>query len=171
MKIIDNEKIKEWLSEKKLLDSQGSLSILDFSKLASYRIPIDSGKKTVLSRVITSFFDFKDASLLWINEYGIWPSNEDWTLFNGFRKSIGEKSQLFEKPGHIFTEIDIDTINSLVAMILYFNWGAMIVSAKKDILIKISHDEILEVFTHSKINIEKEILNKIELIKKLGVTD
>jgi hypothetical protein len=168
MKIIDNEKIKKWLSDIKLLDSQGSLSIPEFSKLASYRIPIDSGKKTALSRVITSFFDFKDASLLWINEYGIWPSNEDWTLFNGFRKSIGEQSQLFEKPGHIFTKTDIDIINSLVAMILYFNWGAIIVSAKKEILIKISHDEILEVFTYRKINIKKDILKKIELIKKIG---
>jgi hypothetical protein len=56
MKTIDIEKVKKWLSEKKLIDSQGSFSILEFTNLASNRIPVDSGKKTALSRIIAAFF-------------------------------------------------------------------------------------------------------------------
>jgi hypothetical protein len=164
MEIVDKEKTMNWLLIRGLLDSKGSLSLSAFSEQVSYRIPADSGKKTVLSRMIASFFDSDGESLLWINEYGIWPSCEDWTLFEGFRKSLGEYSPLFEKPGHIFSKQDLSSVSSLLAMIFYFMWGAIIVSASKNIVVKISHDEMLDIFSSNKKVIPHEMIEKIESV-------
>jgi hypothetical protein len=162
MEIIDKEKTMNWLSIRGLLDSKGSLSLSGFSEPVSYRIPADSGKKTVLSRIIASFFDSEGESLLWINEYGIWPSCEDLTLFEGFRKSLGEYSPLFEKPGHIFFKQDLSSVSSLLAMIFYFMWGAIIVSGTKNIVVRISHDEMLDIFLKDEKAIPQETIEKME---------
>lgn len=162
MRIIDKEKTKNWLSSRRLLDPEGSLSLSGFFKIGSYRIPPDSGKKTILSRIIASFFELEGESLLWINEYGIWPSCEDWTLFEGFRKSLGEHSSLFEKPGHIFSKQDLDFVSSFIAMTLYFCWGAIIVSTNKSLLVRISHDEMLDIYSKDEKVVLYKMIEKIE---------
>jgi len=164
MEIIDKEKTANWLSMRGLLDSRGRLSLLELEQIGYYPIPVDSGRKTVISRTIASFFDTEAESLLWIDEYGIWQSCEDWNLFNGFRKSLGEESPLYEKPGHLFSRKDLASISSLLAMTLYFCCGAVIVKADKSLLIRISHDEILDIFIPKEATFPKEIIERIELV-------
>lgn len=151
MQIIDEKETKLWLSKKKLLDFKGEgLSLPEFLEPLSYNIPVDSGVKTALSRTITSFFKDDDESLLWINEFSIWPSAENQNLFYGFRRSLGESSQLYVKPGHLFSNGDIETIESLLSMVLYFYWGAILVPSHKNFIIQISHDEWMDVFVKDK---------------------
>jgi|SRR6266540_2885714 len=150
MQIIDKNEIMIWLDKRKLLDHRGELLHTEFTELSQYKFPVDSGKKTALSKTIASFFDTDSEALLWINEFGIWPSSEDINLFNGFRRSLGEFSALTVKPGHIFSSNDLETIGSLLSMILYFCWGAVLVSTSKNLIIKISHDEIIDIFARDK---------------------
>lgn len=146
MRIIDKEETKLWLSQRGLLDSTGEPCFPEFVQVMDSAIPADSGHKTALSRVLVSFFDTDKEALLWINEFGIWPSSEDRYLFNGFRRSLGEGSPLHEKPGHIFSKDDLDAVRSLVGMILYFVWGGILFSPAKGLAITISHDEFITVF-------------------------
>jgi hypothetical protein len=110
-----------------------------------YRVPADSGKKTGLSSALLSFFEGDGESLLWITEFGIWPSCEDRVLFDGFRRSLGESRPIQEKPGHILERGDLKHAASLLGMVLYFVWGALLVSAEGDVMVEISHDEMFEV--------------------------
>lgn len=146
MKTIDLNETKTWLQNKSLIESDGKLTLHQFKKVASCKIPRDSGKKTVLAKSLAGIFEHDTEALLWINEFGIWPSSEDANLFNGFRKSFGETKPLHEKPGHIFSKDDIKTIISLLAMTFYFCWGAIVLSTGENILFKISHDEIIDIF-------------------------
>ena len=114
--------------------------------MIDFPISVDSGRKTALSRVLVSFFDTDEEALLWINEFGIWPSSEDRYLFEGFRRFLGERSPVHEKPGHIFSKDDLDAVRSLVAMILYFVWGGIMYSPAKGLTIKMSHDEFITMF-------------------------
>lgn len=157
MRIINLDEINFWLNENGLLKSDIKLSSLGYSKIASYNIPIDSGKKTALAKVIANFFENDRETLLWINEFGIWPSCEDWNLFKGFRKSLGETSLLFEKPGHLFSKDDIDSVVSLLSMVFYFYWGAALISASKKYSIIISHDEFISFFAMEKDNLKQEL--------------
>src|SRR5574341_2187382 len=110
MRIIDEKETMLWLSERGLLDSTDKPSFPGFVKAIDSAIASDSGRKTALSRAIVSLFDTDDGALLWINEFGIWPSSEDRNLFEGFRRSLGERSSLHQKPGHIFSSSDLPAV-------------------------------------------------------------
>ena len=150
MKIIDDKATVYWLSDRGFPNPVGKNLLPGFIGPLSFRIPADSGEKTALSRKLISYLDTDDEMLLWINEWGIWPSSENINLFDGFRRSLGEYSSLKEKPGHIFSRSDIETIESLLSMVLYFFWGAILISSTGNIIVKISHDEIIDIFVKDK---------------------
>ena len=152
MRIISKDETVAWLSERGLIDIKGELVFSEFLSPIRFLVPVDSGKKTALSRVVASFFDThsQNEALLWVNEFGIWPSCEDLNLFRGFRQSLGEVRPLDEKPGHVFLNKDLDSLTSLIAMILYFCWGAVIVSMAGKFILKISHDEIIYLYVKDK---------------------
>ena len=168
MKIINEKQISIWLSEIGISEAQGKIVCPDFYK-TQYHIPIDSGKKTVLSKQVASLFKNDDEILLWINEFGIWPSSEDWNLFEGFRTSLGEGEPLYKKPGHILFKDDIKTFESLLALVFYFIWGAIILSKNNNFLIKISHDEIIEIFFKERENLSyiEEKFNNLNPVKNI----
>jgi len=161
MRIIDEKETMFWLSERGLLDSTGKPSFQGFVEVIDSAIPADSGRKTALSRVLVSFFDTDDEALLWINEFGIWESSEDRNLFAGFRRSLGEQSPLHEKPGHLFSSNDLKDVGSLIAMTLYFVWGAILYSPAKSLAIKISHDEFITILVRDK----KDVSSVAEKLK------
>ena len=162
MRIVDKNETIAWISKRDVLDSTGMPSFSGFVELLGAAIPADSGRKTALSRAIVSFFEADDEALLWIHEFGIWESAEDRHLFEGFRRGLGEHSPLHEKPGHIFSSNDLRDVGSLVAMILYFVWGAILYSPAKDLAIEISHDEFISVFVRDK----KDAVGITETFKK-----
>jgi hypothetical protein len=143
MRILDKKDTTNWLEYHKLMNSNNRLIVSEFLDPITFKIPVDAGKKYNLGKLIASFYNTDEEGLLWINEYGIWPSCEDWNLFNGFRRSLGENSPLYDKPGHLFSINDMEVIVSLLALTLYFFWGAIIVSENKNLLVKISHDELI----------------------------
>jgi len=156
MKTIDKNQVFEWLSKRNLLDNNSGLTVSDFPFSHSFRITGDSGTKTNISRAIGALVtNYSGESLLWINEYGIWPSCEDFNLFDGFRRSLGEKEPVYIRPGHLFCVEDIDNIQSIIAMVLYFVWGALIVTESKDIIVRISHDEYIDIYSKYDINVSR----------------
>ncbi len=150
MRIIDKKETELWLSDRGHPNPEGKRLLQGFLDPITYMIPADSGKKTALSKKITSFFATDGEALLWINEWGIWPSSENQNLFYGFRRSLGESSSLIEKPGHIFKRTDLETVESLLCMVFYFIWGAVLVSPANDLVIKISHDEYIDLYVKDK---------------------
>jgi hypothetical protein len=160
MQIIDKQQTKEWLLKRGLIDPQGSLSLSEFAFSTDFQIPADSGRKTNISKAIGSLLNFPEESLLWINEFGIWPSCEDLYLFDAFRKSIGEDLPLYMKPGHLFVNTDLNIVKSLIAITLYFVWGAIVIPDSKKFLIRISHDEYISIYSKD-LDILSQIRNKI----------
>lgn len=146
MKIIGKQETILWLSERGLIGPDGKLSLSSFPHRTSCKIPVDAGLKNRFSKLLASLHDDDEEALLWINEYGIWPSREDWVLFDGFRRSLGEDGPIYMKPGHIFSKNDIQPVGSLLAMVLYFSLGAVLVSAQKGAVIKVSHDDFIDIF-------------------------
>ena len=146
MKMLDKSETLGWLRSKNLLDVGGKVSVQSFIKIVESSLPPDSGRKTALSRAIASLFRYDEEAILWIDEFGIWPSSEDWHLFTTFRGSLGEQSQLYEKPGHLFSREDLVSISSILAMTLYFIWGAVLYSPRQDLLVRVSHDEWIAIY-------------------------
>jgi hypothetical protein len=116
MKTIDRAQTLDWLSKRQLQDSSGSINYPGSIQAVRSGIPMDSGRKTALSRVIASLFAEDEEALLWINEFGIWPSAEDWNLFDGFRLSLGEAKAVQERPGHLFSKVELKVVGSLTSI-------------------------------------------------------
>jgi hypothetical protein len=149
VRTLNKDQTISWFSEKGLLDANGNPSFSGFSEATDFKIPVDSGHKTALSRLLVSFCDSDQEAALWITEYGIWPSSEDTYLFQGFRHFLGEDRPLHEAPGHAFSKDDLHAVRSLVGMILYFVWGAILFSPANALAIKISHDEFITIYVRN----------------------
>jgi hypothetical protein len=115
--------------------------------VGAYKIPSDSGHKTALSRLF-AYLLMKNASVcLYVSGWSIWPSAENLDLFYGYRRALGETRQLIEAPFHVFESTERDALISILCMVLYFIWDAWVFDIEKHALIRISHDEWLEVLS------------------------
>jgi len=53
----------------------------------------DSGSKVGLSRIVANTFSDRGPTLLWVTEYGVWPSAEHMDLFDRYRNKLGLADQ------------------------------------------------------------------------------
>ncbi|HLQ52393.1 MAG TPA: hypothetical protein VK129_12900, partial [Terriglobales bacterium] len=51
---------------------------------------------------IATSLTYRQPTLLWITEWGIWPSSENWHLYYMLRQSYSDQRLLQEAPGHLF---------------------------------------------------------------------
>lgn len=113
--------------------------------MPSYFLPKDSGAKVGISRIIANTFLDAGPTVLWITEWGIWPSAEHMDLFTRYRLSFGEGGVLSESPVHIFyPSEDKDAFISLLCLCLFFVWGVEITDLNRSYALTVSHDEWLE---------------------------
>lgn len=142
MKIISQNECQEWLETK--LGENLTLEV-DYKHCLTYHSPNDSGKKTALARVLTHAIDARQPGLLWITAWGIFPSSENMALFDGYRRFLEEDRPIQAAPGHVFDQSDLQQIECLLALALYFYWDASLFNGA-DIAVKTSHDEWISVY-------------------------
>lgn len=164
IKIIDLDEIRYWLYFKGLIDSKANLTLSDY-QVVNYVIPVDDRTKASLATTVASFFKNDSEVLFWINEFGMGPTSEDLTLFSGFRNSLGESRELNEAPGHLFSKDDLPTIVSLLSMVLFFAWGAILAPISAKYLIEISHNGIITIYAMEKESLKQELSDLEKVIK------
>lgn len=161
MKILAKEETSEILGGRSLDDFVSQLS----SRLGivgnTYSIPSDSGRKTALSRLFAYLFLRNSEVILYVSSWGVWGSSENLDLFYGYRRSYGEKRTLMEAPVHLFERSEEDAFISILCMVFYFIWDAWIFDIEGKVLVRISHDEWLEVRTDED-NGRKEFVAELE---------
>lgn len=87
--------------------------------------------------------------LLWITEWGIWPSSENWPLYYKLRRGAGDKRQLHEAPGHLFLADEADDLASFAQVVMTNGWGGYILPEADRVNAYFSHDECIEFFAAS----------------------
>jgi hypothetical protein len=108
-----------------------------------YLIPSDSGAKTSMARELASLL-LRDSLFLYISGWKVWPSAGHFDLFDGYRRSLGERRQLSESQVHVFSPGEEAIFTSVLAMSLYFVWDVQIFDAQGSMLVTFSHDEWME---------------------------
>jgi hypothetical protein len=147
MKILTKENASDMLGGKPLDAFLSELS----SRLRlvgdAYSIPPDSGRKTTLSRLFACLLLRNSSVCAYVSGWGVWGSAENLDLFYGYRRSFGESRTLTEAPVHLFERSEEDTFVSILSMAFYFVWDAWVFDIEGRALVRISHDEWLEVRT------------------------
>lgn len=142
MKFLDSGDGTAWLSTRgwpELTPDPATLERLPLG--ACYLIPESTSRKTALATLIVGILDaFEGKGVLWISRFSVWEA-ENWNLFNGFRKSLGEDRPLDEAPFHVFGRDDYASLESLIDLVLYFFWDAILLDAENGIGFHFSHDE------------------------------
>lgn len=145
MKILSEQECQEWLENKVGRGSTWNTAGTDYASCIIYQLPIDTGKKTALARAMSHCIDTSQLGLFWITTWGIFPSSQNMALFDGYRKSLGENRPIHAAPGHVFGESDLQQLECLLGLALYFYWDASLFDGAGTIVLRASHDEFISI--------------------------
>ena len=141
MKCITNAECERWLLDRGVPDAKEGL-MLRFGRAPAFAVPVDSGKRTYIARVIAEAITDR-AALLWITGWGVWPSSENMGLFNRVRASIAETRKLHEANGHLCGKGDGEILECLLDCALYFSWDAWLVDDTAQSAVWMTNDEVV----------------------------
>jgi len=127
----------------------------------TYSIPADSGRKTAMARLFAYFFLRNPLVVIYISGWGVWGSAENLDLFYGYRKSLGVTQTLMDAPVHLFKSDEADAFVSILSMALYFLWDVWVFDANSRTVLRLSHDEWLEIRTDDAV-LEQELSPELE---------
>lgn len=164
MRIISETECESWVSEK--LQEPFSWDVLErrHSHSVTYLLPSDAGRKTALARALTASLELPGEGLLWITEWGVFPSCENMALFDGYRRSLRDERSVRSAPGHVFRQTDRREVECLLDLVLYFFWDASIVAAGS-MWLQISHDELFSIHASDRMSLQlwQENIARFEL--------
>ncbi len=148
MKILTKENASEMLGGKPLDAFVTQLSSQLQLVEGSYTAPVNSGVQIALSKLF-AYLVFRDSPVcLYVTCWGI--ATEHFDLFDGYRRSFGEKRPLIQAPVHLFERTDEDAFISILCMVFFFSWDASIFDLTGRLLLQTSHDGWLDVRTNDK---------------------
>ena len=85
-------------------------------------------------------------ALLWVIEWGIWPSSENWHLYYRLRQSYQDQRLLDEAPGHLFLEHEAEDLASFLQVAMLNGWGGYLLTQADYVNAFFSHDEFIDFF-------------------------
>ena len=143
MRCISEDECRLWVHEH--CPGPSLASPADDDATLAYGVPADSSAKTCVARAIVADMTISQPGLLWVTEWGVFPSGENLELFRGYRSSLGEERALHDAPGHVFAGPDRAGVEALLALSLYFYWDVALFEGDAGMVAKASHDEWIEV--------------------------
>lgn len=102
---------------------------------------------------IASELTYRKPSLLFITEWGIWPSSENWHLYYKLRQTYGDNRLLHEAPGHLFLEHEAEDLASFLQLSMLNGWGGYILTEANYANAFFSHDEYIDFFGDDSANL------------------
>jgi hypothetical protein len=100
----------------------------------------------MVARWISTNLSYRRPVLLWISEWGIWPSSENWQLYYRVRESYGDNRLLHEAPGHLFLEYESEDLASMIEIAMLNGWGGYVLTEANYANVFFSHDEYVDFF-------------------------
>ena len=97
---------------------------------------------------------YRDPALVWITEWGIWGSSENWHLYYKLRQSYGDPRLLHEAPGHLFLGHESEDLASFLQLAMLNGWGGYILTQVDYVNAFFSHDEYIDFFAALDKNLE-----------------
>jgi hypothetical protein len=125
------------------------------------RFPSSPNQFLYWSQHIASSIAHQQPCLLWITEWGIWPSSENLHLYYRLRQGYQDLRLLDEAPGHLFLKHETNDLASFLQLVTLFGWGGYILSEADYVNAYFSHDEYIDFYSQDKSLIE-ELRNELE---------
>jgi hypothetical protein len=96
-----------------------------------FLFPQTPGQVTWLCRFISQCLSPRAECLLWVTEWGVWPSSENWHLYYRLRQSYHDHRPLHEAPGHLFLDYEEPDLISYLQLGILNGWDMHLLPALK----------------------------------------
>ncbi len=104
---------------------------------------------------VASELTYRRPTLLFITEWGIWPSSENWHLYYKLRQTYGDGRLLHEAPGHLFLEHEAEDLASFLQLSMLNGWGGYVLTEANYVNAFFSHDEYIDFFGDKNANLSE----------------
>jgi hypothetical protein len=142
MIILSRDECEKWFAKRDIYLGGPSSTVAadNYPNHISFAMPSDAGRLNALS---TQFPELSgiNAGILWITNFGVFPSCQNLPLFYGYRNSLNELRSLADAPGHVFERHERDEFCSILNMCVIFFWDFLIADTDATCLVSVSHDE------------------------------
>jgi hypothetical protein len=103
-----------------------------------------SGREAEIAAALLAALPEWDECLLWVNAWGIWPSDEDWPRFYALRERHGSRRSLEDAPGHLALGAEAGELEELLVQVMENGWDAVLLPAVggrgAELRLQLSHD-------------------------------
>jgi hypothetical protein len=107
-------------------------------------LPGDHSRLTWFCRHLEQSLQPRDSCLLWVTDWGIWPSSENWHLYYRLRQSYNDVRLLHEAPAHLFLNYEEADLVTFLEIGVLCGWDMHLVPAVGYARAFVSHDEYVE---------------------------
>jgi hypothetical protein len=143
LRFYTKEESEKWLSDRQRSrpDQMQGVSV------ERMEYPSEPHRIFFFAHYISSRITFREPSLLFITEWGIWPSSENWHLYYRLRQGYGDSQLLQDAPGHLFLGHEAEDLTSFLQLSMLNGWGGYVLTQADYVNAFFSHDEHIDFFS------------------------
>lgn len=134
----------DWLDSWGGTRPQGARSL---DSVLTSRIPRDAGRRTALARFLVTDWGERGDLALEVTGWGVWSSGENLLLYQLLRRACGDTNSLNTHPWHFFDRSEWPVAECFLDLSFYFLWDVTLYYRTGHILVQLSHDELVEVWS------------------------
>jgi hypothetical protein len=142
MRLYTKEECEEWLRDRKRTKPDDDHE----NVVERFPYPKEPHRIWVIAHWIATHLTYRMPTLLWLTEWGIWSSSENWYLYYKLRQTHGDLRLLHEAPGHLFLEHESEDLASFLQIAMLNGWGGYILPHPNYVNAFFSHDEYIDFF-------------------------
>lgn len=143
MRFYTQQQCEEWLAERARVRPERGGPI----SAERFEYPDEANRFFPLTSAIAHSIMYRQPTLLWVTEWGIWPSSENWQLYYKLRQTYGDLRLLDEAPGHLFLDYEADDLSTFLQLAMLNGWGGYVLTQANYVNAFFSHDEYMDFFT------------------------
>jgi hypothetical protein len=120
-----------------------------------FEYPNEAHRFFPIANAIAHSITYRQPTLLWVTEWGIWPSSENWQLYYRLRQTYGDLQLLQDAPGHLFLEYESEDLSTFLQLAMLSGWGGYVLTEANHVNVFFSHDEYIDFFTQTSENLSE----------------
>lgn len=112
----------------------------------------DFNRTYFIARMLVKLLVHDTQTMLWITEFGIWPSSENRHLYYLVRRTYGDFRAICEAPGHLFLKHEQEDLITFVQLAILSKWGGYVFGLNNENILALSHDKYATILSKNDAN-------------------
>src|SRR5215469_15076650 len=118
MQFYTQQQCEEWLAQRTRVRPDQD----KFLYTERFAYPNEAYRFFSIARAIAQSIPHRRPTLLWVTEWGIWPSSENCQLYYKLSQTYGDVQLLENAPGHLFLEYEAQDLSSFLQLAMLSGW-------------------------------------------------